>query len=171
MAGVLNFNDYVGGPDQVIAEQWFPSNRRTLLYNFNQSIVGWTFQVDFQTIVVDTVTFNRYTGQPNFATSRIIGSFAKQEMSSFAAGAYVPAVLNAAEGTVRVYHPDGMYTGALIPDARANVPIVVVSLTWTDASSPVTNINSHRYALLQAWEPDVVIGDPTDEAGYTAFTL
>jgi hypothetical protein len=171
MAGVLNFNEYVGGPDEVIAEQWFPSNRRTLVYNFNRNIVDWTFEVDFQTVVVDTVTFNRYTGRPNFASSRIIGSFAKQEMSDFAGGAYVPTAINTAVGTVRVTHPNGMYTGGIVPDARANVPIVVVSFTWTDASSPITNISSHRYALLQAWEPDVTIGDPVDEAGYTAFTL
>ena len=125
--------------------------------------------------VVGCIVFKRLKRQLKpFITCvfcRIIGSFAKQEMSDFAGGAYVPTAFNTAVGTVRVTHPNGMYTGGIVPDARANVPIVVVSFTWTDASSPITNISSHRYALLQAWEPDVTIGDPVDEAGYTAFTL
>ena len=66
MAGVLNFQQYIGGPDQVKVEQIFPSTQKTLLYNFGQDITGWTFAVDHQTIVVDTVTFNRNSGQPNF---------------------------------------------------------------------------------------------------------
>jgi hypothetical protein len=161
MAGVLDFQQYVGGADQIKCEQWFPSNRRTLIYNFQQNITGWTFTADFQTIVVDTVSFARYTGQPNFANSTVIGSFAKQEMSTFAAGISVPTVLNVATGTVRVYQPDAMYTGPIIPDARKNVPITVFALTWTDANSPITNVNTHRFALVQCWEPDVDPGDPT----------
>jgi hypothetical protein len=161
MAGVLDFQQYVGGADQIKCEQWFPSNRRTLIYNFQQDITGWTFEVDFQTIVVDTVTFQRYTGQPNFANSKVTGTFPKEEMSDFAGGIYVPTIFNAEQGTVRVYHPDHMYTGPIIPDARKNVPITVVSLTWTDANSPIPNVNTHRFALVQCWEPDVVAGDPT----------
>ena len=63
-----------------------------------------------------------------------------------------------------------MYTGPIIPDARQNVPITVFSLTWSDASTPA-QINSHRWALIQCWEPDVAVGDPTLAAGYTALTL
>ena len=171
MAGVLDFQQYVGGADQIKIEQWFPSNRRTLLYNFNQDISGWTFTADFQTIVVDSVQFNRNTGQPNFANSTVVGSFPKVEMSDFAAGAYVPSVLNASAGTVRVYHPDNMYTGPIVPDARVNVPITVVALTWTDDSSPVSNINTHRYALINSWEPDVEVGDPTLDTEYETITI
>lgn len=161
MAGVLDFQQYVGGADQIKCEQWFPSNRRTLIYNFQQDITGWSFEARFQTLVVDSVAFNRYTGQPNFANSTVIGSFAEQDMATFAAGAYVPTVLSAESGTVRVYHPAEMYTGPIIPDARKNVPIVVVTFQWTDVNSPVANINQHRFALVQAWEPGVDPGDPT----------
>jgi hypothetical protein len=161
MAGVLDFQQFVGAADQVKCEQYFPSNRRTLIYNFGRDITGWTFSVDFQTIVVDTVTFQRYTGQPNFSNSRVIGTFAKVEMADFAGGIYVPTIFNAAEGTVRVYHPNDMYTGPIVPDARVNVPITVVSFTWTDVNSPISNVNTHRFALVQCWEPDVVAGDPT----------
>jgi hypothetical protein len=161
MAGVLDFQQYVGGADQIKCEQWFPSNRRTLIYNFQQNITGWTFAAAFQVVVVDTVTFQRYTGEPNFSNSRITGYFDEVNMTDFAAGAYVPTVLDAATGTVRVYHPNAMYSGPIIPDARKNVPITVVTFRWTDVNSPVTNINQHRYALVNAWEPGVEPGDPT----------
>ena len=166
MAGVLNFQQYIGGPDQIKIEQIFPSNQKTFLYNFNQDITGWTFAVDYQTLVVDAVTFNRNTGQPNFTDSRVIGSFAKVEVT----GGSAPSVVDAALGTVKVYIPAGMYTGPIIPDARQNVPITVVGITWTDDSTPA-QINTHRWAFIQCWEPDVTVGDPTLAVGYTAITL
>lgn len=166
MAGILNFQQYVGGPDQVKVEQVFPSNQRTLLYDFAQDISGWSFSVDYQTIVVDEVTFNRNTGQPNFSNSRVIGSFAKQELT----GDNAPDVVSASLGTVKVYFPSAMYTGPIIPDARQNVPITVVAVTWSDNQTPA-NVNTHRWALIQCWEPDVTVGDPTLAVGYTALTL
>ena len=173
MAGVLNFAQYVGSPDDIICEQWFPSSRRTLIYNYQQNITGWTFAVEFQTIVVDTVSFLRYTGQPNFNSSTVIGTFPVQTMASFAGGIYVPTILNAATGTVRVIQPNLMYAGPIIPDARKNVPITVFSLTWTDVNSPIANVNTHRYALVQAWEPGVTAGDPTLSTSplYSALTV
>ena len=172
MAGVLNFQQYIGGPDSVQVENIFPSNQRTLIYTFKDSagaaldLTGWTIAADYQTIVVDTIAFNRNTNKPNFADSTVIGSFAKVEVT----GATAPAVLVAANGTLRVHLPAGMYAGPIIPDARKNVPITVFSLTWTD-NSTVNQINSQRWALVNSWEPDVVVGDPTLAAGYTALTV
>jgi hypothetical protein len=82
-------------------------------------------------------------------------------MVDFAGGIYVPSILNAATGTVRVIQPNLMYTGPIIPDARKNVPITVFSTTWTDVNTPIANVNTHRYALVGAWEPGVTAGDPT----------
>lgn len=161
MSGVLSFAQYVGGPDDVICEQVFPSNQRTLIYNFNTDITGWTFEADYQTIVVDQVSFSR-SGQPNFSNSTVLGTFPKQEIT----GAFVPEIVTASEGTVKVHFPAGMYDGPIIPDARKNVPIVVFSLTWTDANTPPQTV-SHRHALVQCWEPDVVAGDPALENDYT----
>ena len=166
MAGILNFDQYIGGPDQVKVEQVFPSNQRTLIYNFNQDITGWTFSADHQTLVVNTVQFNRNTGQPNFSNSNIIGSFAKVDLS----GDFAPSIIDAAIGTVKVVLPAGMYSGPILPDARQNVPITVFSLTWSDDSTP-PQINSHRWALIQCYEPDVTIGDPVLAVGYTPITL
>lgn len=166
MSGVLDFNQYIGGPDQIKVEQIFPSNQKTLLYDFNQDISGWTFSTDYQTLVVDTVQFNRRTGEPNFSNSKVIGSFAKVDLT----GDDAPDVVSASNGTVKVYVPAGMYTGPIVPDARKNVPVTVFSLTWSDDSTPA-QINSHRFCFVNAWEPDVAVGDPVNDAGYTALTL
>ena len=121
---------------------------------------------DYQTIVVDTVAFNRNTGQPNFSTSSVIGSFTRATIT----GSSAPTVISASAGTVKVILPANMYTGPVIPDARQNVPITVVGVTWSDASTPA-QINTHRWALIQCWEPGVTIGDPVLATGYTAITL
>ena len=166
MPGILNFQQYVGGPDSVQVEQVFPSNQKTLVYNFGRDITGWTFSADHQTLVVDTVKFNRTTGQPNFGDSQVIGSFPKAEISS----PFAPEVVNTSTGAVKVHLPAAMYTGPIVPDARINVPVTVFALTWTDNSTPA-QINTHRWALVQCWEPDVVVGDPTTSTSYTALTI
>lgn len=167
MAGILNFQQYIGGPDQIKVEQIFPSNQKTFLYNFSRNINGWTISADYQTIVVDAVAFNRNTGQPNFSTSQVIGSFPKVDLT----GAGIePEVVDADLGTVKVYIPADMYTGPIIPDARQNVPITVFSVTWADDSTPA-QINTHRWAFIQCWEPDVPVGDPVTDPDYTPLTL
>ena len=167
-AGVLNFAQYLGGADNIQIEQIFPTTQRTLNYNYATSIVGWTFKVDHQTIVVDTVAFDRNTGQPNFANSNVIGAFPFGVVST---GTYI-SVVNSALGTVNITIPGNLYTGPVLPDARANVPITIVGVTWTDASSPV-QVNTHRWAFLLAWEPGVTPGDPTLSTSplYSAITV
>ena len=164
MAGILTFAQFVGGADQIVLKQDFPSSRKSLIYNFAQDVTGWTFTADYQVIVVDTITFNAYTGEPNFTNSKVIGSFAKVEV----AGSDVPSVTNTSSGLVKYNLPANMYAGGLIPDARKNVPIAVVSNTWQTDDTPA-QISSHRWAIIQNWEPDVTIADPTLDAGYTAF--
>jgi len=161
MAGVLSFSQYLGGPDNINIEQIFPSTQRTFVYNFSRNITGWTFNVDQQTIVVDTVAFDRNTGAPNFANSTVIGYFPFQQVST---SSYVTN-RNDATGVVSITTPTNMYTGPILPDARKNVPITIVGVTWNDSSSPV-NINTHRWAFIQSWEPGVTPGDPTTDAGY-----
>ena len=62
--------------------------------------------------------------------------------------------------------PGGLYNGPIIPDARSHTPITVVGVTWTDNGTP-PQINTHRWAILQAWEPGVTSGDPTLADNYT----
>jgi hypothetical protein len=167
MAGVLTFDQYIGGPDQLIIEQAFPSNQRSVVYNFNRDITDWTFESDYQTIVVDTVKFNRYTGQPNFSDSKIIGTFPLVEITD---PELAPAAINPAVGTVKVTFPADMYTGPVVPDARLNVPIVVVGFTWRIAAAPVQTF-THRWAFMQAWEPDVPVGNPVNDPNFIPLVL
>lgn len=165
MAGVLTFEQFIGGADQLVLSQDFPSSSKNLVYNFGQDVTGWTFSGDYQVLVVDSVAFNRLTGEPNFANSKVIGYFPKVEIT----GADVPSVVDLATGTVRYTVPSNMYTGALYPDARKNVPVAVVGFTWTTDDTPAQT-STHRWAVLQSYEPDVDIGDPTLEVDYTAIT-
>jgi hypothetical protein len=166
MSGVLSFADYLGGPDNIQAEQIFPSTKRTYQYNFNQNITGWTWGLDAQTLVVNPVTYDR-NGVPNFSSSLVIGFFAKQDL---AVDTTTINVVNALTGLVNITIPGGLYTGPIIPDARKNVPITIVGVTWTTNTSP-TQVNSHRWAFIQCYEPDVTIGNPILDNGYTALNI
>lgn len=166
MSGVLSFSDYLGGPDNIQAEQIFPSTQRTYQYNFNQNITGWSFELDSQTLVINPVTYDR-NGVPNFSSSLVIGSFAKQELP---VDNTTINVVNAATGLVNITIPGNLYTGAIIPDARKNVPVTIVGVTFTTADTP-PQTNTHRWAFIQCYEPDVTIGNPVSEAGFTALTI
>jgi hypothetical protein len=164
MAGVLTFSQYLGGPDNINIEQIFPSTQRTLNYNYSKNITGWVFLVEQQTLVVDNVTFDRNTGAPNFANSAVIGYFPAAVVSnSFITNR------NDANGTVDITIPTNMYSGPILPDARRNVPITIVSVTWTDNSSPA-QINTHRWAFIQCYEPGVTPGDPALNGDFVALT-
>ena len=166
MAGVLSFSDYLGGPDNIQVEQIFPSTKRTFNYNFNTNITGWSWGLDAQTLVVNPVTYDR-NGIPNFSSSLVIGFFAKQEL---AVDTTTINIVNAALGTVNITIPANLYTGPIIPDARKNVPITIVGVSWTTADTP-TQVNTHRWAFIQCYEPDVSIGNPILDAGFTALTI
>jgi len=157
MAGVLTVGQWLGGPDNVKVESTFPSTQKTYQYNFNGNITGWVFKLDYQTVVVDTISYTR-DGEPNFTDSQVIGFFPK----GVAATATYINVVSTSLGTVNVTHPSGLYPedNGILPDSRKNVPLLVVSLQWTtNDTPPVTNI--HRMAKILAWEPGVLAQDPT----------
>ena len=166
MSGVLSFADYLGGPDNIQVEQIFPSTKRTYQYNFNQNITGWSWGLDAQTLVVNPVSYDR-NGVPNFSSSLVIGFFPKQDL---AVDSTTINVVNATTGLVNITIPGGLYTGPIIPDARKNVPITIVGVTWTTATTP-TQVNSHRWAFIQCYEPDVTIGNPILDNSYTALNI
>ena len=169
MAGVIRFSEYLGGPDQIAIEEIFPSTKKTYQYNFGQDITGWTWVMDHQTLVVDPITYDRNTGEPNFATSKVIGYFPKLDITTNAA---VLNVVNAATGLVNITMPANLYTGPVIPDARSRVPVTIVSVQWTTATTP-SQVNLHRWAFLNCYEPGVSIGDPTTSSNplYTAISI
>lgn len=166
MAGILNFQQFIGGPDEVKVEAQFPSTQRTMQYNFGRNISDWTFELDHQTLVVNSVAFDRNTGEPNFANSQVIGFFPKAEIdvSTFV------NVVNSTTGVVNITFPANMYTGPILPDARSNVPLTVVGVTWKTGGS-LSQINTHRWVFVQNWEPDVTAASPTTSTNplYTAI--
>jgi len=161
---LLSFSNYVGGADNVQVIELFPSTQQTFTYNYNTSIVGYTFEADKQTIIIDQMAYNTTDGQPNFTTSSVTGSYANAEI-----GAANIVVQNASTGTVNFTIPKNRYTGNIIPDARTNVPITVVSFKWTNTNVTPPTTESHRWAVIERYEPDVTIGDPTLGAGYTVI--
>ena len=165
MAGrLLSFANYIGSQDNVQVIEMTPSVQKTFTYDFNADVSAYTFEADMQTIVVDTLSYDTATGNPNFTTSSLTGSFANAEIGS-------AKITNAqaATGIIKFTIPSQRYTGNIIPDARANVPITVVSFRWTDTSVTPNVTENHRWAILERYEPDVVIGDPTLDSGYTAI--
>jgi hypothetical protein len=165
MAGrVLDFKSYVGGQDNVVVEEMTPSVQKTFNYDFGTDVSSYTFAADFQTIVVDTLAYDRVTGEPNFTDSNVLGSFANAEISSGNIDSS-----SAAAGNIRFTLPANRYTGQMLPDARANVPITIVSFRWTNTGVSPNTTENHRYAILERYEPDVVIGNPTLDAGFTAI--
>jgi hypothetical protein len=166
MAGILSFSEWIGGPDTEIIESTFPSSSKTYTYNFGQDITGWTFKLDCQTVIADPIAFDRNTGEPNFATSQVVGYFPYTVLST----ASVVSVISTATGLVNVTHPANMYTGPILPDARSRVPLTVVGFTWADDSTP-PQINTHRIVKVMAWEPQVSPEDPTTAPTYSPITL
>ena len=120
--------------------------------------------LDYQTVVVDVIAYDRNTGAPNFANSKIIGTFPSGNITT---ATYV-RVVSTSSGTVAVTFPGGLYTGPIIPDARSHNPITVIGVTWTDDNTPA-QINTHRWAFIQSWEPGVTPADPVLANNYTAI--
>lgn len=162
----LDLASYIGGADNIQTEITFPSSQKTIIYNFQQNITGWTFKLDYQTVVADTIAYDRNTGAPNFSSTKLIGTFPGGVCST---STYI-SVVNAASGTVAVTIPGGLYTGPIIPDARSHTPLTITGFTWTTNSTPA-QIQTHRWALLQSWEPGVEPGDPILDPNFTSIDI
>lgn len=157
---LLDFKSYIGGADNVITLEMFPSDQKEFTYNFGGNVEGYTFVLDYQTLVLDTVSYDRATGDPNFTDTNVLGFFANVEATSGNINTD-----DAASGVIKVTLPSQRYTGSITPSARENVPATVVSFRWLDAT--VATRHSHRYLILERWEPDVPPGDPTLDVAFT----
>jgi hypothetical protein len=158
---ILDFKSYIGGANNVIVEEMTPSVQKTFNYDYGIDVSLYTFAADMQTIVVDTLAYDRVTGDPNFADSTVLGSFANSEISSDNI-----IETDAVNGNIKFTIPAQRYTGQLLPDARNKVPITIISFRWTDTNVTPNVTEQHRYAILERYEPDVIIGDPTLDSNF-----
>ena len=157
MAGrLLSFSQYLGGSNNVVISEVFPSTQKTFQYDYPANIAAYNFTMESQTIVVDTLSYDLNTGNPNFTNSNVVGVFANTTITT--SGNVVP--VSNADGTVNITIPADLYTGPIEPDARANVPINVISISWTDTGSTPNTTESHRHAQIQRYEPGVTVGNP-----------
>lgn len=162
MAGgrVLEFKDYIGGADNVIVEEMFKGTKKTFTYDFDTSLTSYSFSADFESLLLDEVTYDRSTGKPNFTSTKVKGYF-----DNYAA---VPSG-NIVKGatTVAFTIPDDRYTGWQYPNAREDVVMTIVSFQWV---LPNGDQDLHRWAIIERWEPGITIGDPESINNTVTFT-
>jgi hypothetical protein len=163
---LLDFADYIGGPDTIVLEM-FPRMQRKYTYNFGGNISGYQFTADYQSLVLSEVTYDRVTGDPNFSTTTILGSFPTVSNVSNT----LITVTNAASGFVDLTIPENRYTGNIIPDARTNVVGTVLTFQWQTSSASTAVKDAHRYLILERYEPGVPIGDPTLGASFVPLVI
>lgn len=161
MARLLSFANYLGQANNVQVIEMFPSTQKTFTYNFGADVTGYTFEADYQPIVLDQLTYNSNDGEPNFTTTNVTGFFANAEV-----GAANIVVTDATAGTVNLTIPSQRYTGPITPDARANVVMTVLSFKWTDTGVTPTTTDSHRWGIIERYEPDVSPGNPALSNAY-----
>ena len=159
---LLDFKSYVGGADNVVVEEQFPSTSKNYTYDFGTDVTSYTFEATYQTLIADVVTYDRNTGLPNFTDTKIIGFFGTSQTIDSA-----NITNNGAAGTVNFQIPPDLYTGPIIPSARTNVPMTIVTFTWTNPNGSLPDIvESHRWCLMQRWDSTVSPADPVLDANY-----
>jgi hypothetical protein len=162
---LLSFANYIGGADNVQVLEVFKDTASTFTYNYGVDISQYTFELSAQTLVVDSMTYDRTTGNPSFSTSTVKGSFANAEIASSNINR-----LSNADGTVNITLPGNLYSGNVLPDSRGETPITVVGVRWTNTGVTPNTVDEHRWALIHRYSPDSTLGKPSDTAGFTALT-
>ena len=169
MAGrVLSFKDYIGGADNVQVVEMLPKQSKKYVYDFGTDVSTYSFLVDFSTVVLSNVAYDRVTGDPNF-TDTLVKGYLGNSSYTVDPATYVDTT-NAATGLVGFTIPPDRYLGFIYPDARTNVVMTIMEFAWTDTSVTPNTTDSHRWAILERYTADVVAGDPTSGSNVPAFT-
>lgn len=155
---LLDFADYIGGPDTIVIEM-FPRMQRKYTYNFGANVSAYQFSADYQSIVLSSVTYDRVTGDPNFTDTTILGYFANV---GTVGSAYISNA-SASTGVIEFTIPENRYTGKIVPNARDKVVATCVTFQWSQSTANTAIKDAHRFLVLERWEPGVTPGDPTTE--------
>ena len=166
MARLLTVSQYLAGADQVKCIELFPDDRKVISYDFDKSISGYNFSADYQSLLLDEVKYDRVTGDINLSDTTVSGYF-----NNFAnVDANNINILSAVSGTVDLTIPANRYTGPLLPSARTDVVMTVLSFQWEDGTDITqTTKTRHRWAIIERFEPGVTIGNPNTDPGFTSL--
>jgi hypothetical protein len=161
---LLSFSQFLGGADNVKVIEMFPSTTKVYSYNFAQDITSWTFGSTYQSLLLDSVTYDRVTGLPNFTETNVLGYWPSYTDPT---PTTITDVLN---GSVDYRIKADRYTGAIFPNARENVVMTVASFTWNSPNGSATDTDSHRWAIIERYLPgDSTPGDPSLDASYIPY--
>lgn len=182
---LLSFSQWLGGADQVKVLEMFPRNWETKTYNINANLFNdnYVLSADYESLLLDTVTYDRASGEPNFTDTLVIGKFGNLSRSEVieCSGVSTTTVTTPADlawssnngglnvsgiSTVDLTIPANRYTGPIFPDSRQNVVATVLSFQWSNPRDSFL----HRWVILERWEPGVDIGDPDSDPSYVALT-
>jgi hypothetical protein len=163
---LLDFSQYVGGADNVKVIEMFPKDQKSFRYNFGSNVSLYNFTADYQSILLDTVTYDRISGLPNFTETSVLGYFTNT--ANVDAGNFNTASANT--GLVVFTIPADRYTGNVVPNARENVVATVLSFQWeipAEGGTPLQR-DRHRWCILERFDPTVgkVPADPALETNY-----
>jgi len=161
---LLSFSKYISSADNVQVIEVFKDTASTFTYNFGTDIVNYNFELSAQTLVVNSMSYDRTSGNPSFSDSTITGSFANSEI----AASNVKRLSNVA-GTVNITIPGNLYAGNVLPDSRGETPITVVGVRWTNTGVTPNTVDEHRWALIHRYSPDSGLGKPSSSTGFTAL--
>ena len=129
---LLTFSQYLGGADNVKIIELFKSTTKSFQYNFGTDVSGWSFDTHYQSLLLDKVTYDRNTGEPNFTDTNILGYW---PVNPNIGGTGDIIFDDPEQGTVFWTLAPNRYDGKLFPNARENVVMTVASMTW---QSPMT---------------------------------
>lgn len=168
---LLTFSQYLGGADNVKVIELFPSTTKTFKYNFNVDVTGWQFDTHYQTLLLDRVTYDRNTGEPNFTETQILGYW--QEKPGLGGPADIRNDGPPSTGNMLWTLAPDRYTGQLFPNARDNVVMTIASMTWmmpNIGNSGGNDVESHRWGIIERYLPgDHMPGDPALDPGFIAY--
>ena len=75
---LLDFKTYLGGAASVQVIEMFPNDQKSFVYDYNTDVSGYTFSADYESILLDTVTYDRVSGNINLADTNVTGYFTNQ---------------------------------------------------------------------------------------------
>lgn len=161
---LLSFSQYLGGADDVQVIEMFPDDQQTFTYDFNVNVSSWTFTSDYQSILLDSVAYDRQTGLPNFADTTVSGYF--DNFSTVDANTFINTS-NAVNGIVDFTVPANRYTGNVLPNARQNVVATVLAFEWETDDTPPQK-QRHRWCIMERFDPrsGKSPGDPSNETDF-----